>query len=125
MKVKGFVPAQINSVPLSSFQAKSNGCRATFIQSESIQRISSQYSQNAPHERGVASWGIASSSHSGSAAGKNKLSVGDPLKYKARMSIYTELPSSLGSVETEISFTQTASAEQIVTSEPILSANSF
>jgi len=41
------------------------------------------------------------------------------------MSIYTEVPSSLGSVETEISFTQTASAEQIVTSEPILSANSF
>lgn len=54
-KVKGFVPAQIYSVSLSSFQAVSNGCKATFIQSASIQRISSYSSQNAPHETGVAS----------------------------------------------------------------------
>jgi len=123
--VKGFVPAQIYSVSISSFQAISNGCKATFIQSESIQRISSYSSQNAPHETGVASWGVVSSIHSGSGRGPIGLSAGDPLKHKARMSIHTELPSSLASVGTERSFTHIASAEQIVTSEPILSATSF
>lgn len=123
--MKGFVPAQIYSVSLSSFQAISNGCKATFIQSESIQRISSYSSQNAPHETGVASWGVASSSHSGSAGGGTGLSAGDPLKHKARVSMHTEVPSSLASAETETSFTHVASAEQIVTSEPILSAVAF
>jgi hypothetical protein len=47
------------------------------------------------------------------------------LKHKARVSIQTEVPSSLASAEIETSFTHVASAEQIVTSVPILSAVSF
>jgi hypothetical protein len=54
IKVNGLVPAQIYSVSLSSFQAVSNGCKTTLMQSVSIQRIVSYSSQNAPHETGVA-----------------------------------------------------------------------
>lgn len=95
------------------------------MQSASIQSTTCYSSQNAPHSRAFFIYSGSVGTYSSTYTVITGASADYPLKHKARLSMHTDVPSPLASTDTVISFTQTLSAEQIVTSVAILSAVAF